>query len=93
MKKSVKIAAVLAIGFAAAMLLMSVSIYFGYSNAYRTDAGQYTVRLLGLSIYELTKSGMAYSGAAIGQHMGIICGICMAVSFAAWKMVCKLRHR
>ena len=37
MKKKIKILIALIVGFALAMLLMSVAIYFGYTNAYSTD--------------------------------------------------------
>lgn len=88
--KKVKMVLALIIGFAIAMILMSVTIYFGYSNAYRFDVAQYTVKLLGISIYELTRVGTEYVGAAIGIHMGIICGICMTISFAIEIMIRKL---
>lgn len=75
------------------MLLMSVFIYFGYSSAYSTDAEQYTVRLFGISIYELTRSENKYIGSPIGPNMGIICGICMAVSLAVEEVIHKMRHK
>lgn len=89
MKKPVKIALSFIIGFAVAMILMSIAIYFGFSSACRTDAGQYTVRLLGISIYTITKSGTEYAGAAIGPHMGMVCGICMLSCFVIAQIICK----
>lgn len=93
MSKKAKIILALVIGFAAAMILMSVFIYFGYSSAYSTDAEQYTVKILGISIYELTRSGDKYIGSPVGPNMGIICGICMAVSFAAEEIIYKIRRK
>jgi len=81
------------IGFAFAMVLMSIFIYFGYSNAYSADAEEYTVYICGLPIYILTKAGTAYSGATVGVNMGIICGICMLLSFAGERIICRLRHK
>lgn len=75
------------------MILMSVFIYFGYSSAYSMDAEQYTVKILGVSIYELTRSGDKYTGLPVGPNMGIICGICMAVSFAAEEIIHKIRRK
>lgn len=46
MKKKAEMVLALIIGFAVAMILMSVAIYFGYSNAYRLDVERYTVKLL-----------------------------------------------
>lgn len=43
MKKKIKILIALIVGFALAMLLMSVAIYFGYTNAYSTDVNTLTV--------------------------------------------------
>lgn len=81
---------ILIIGFVIAMVLMSIAIYFGYSNAYRLDVERYTVKLLGISIYELTRIGTEYAGAAIGKHMGLICGIFMVLSFAIDMVIRKL---
>lgn len=55
MKNRILIA--LAVGFVIAMLLMSVKIYFGFTNAYSTNINVITVKILGIPIYELTKSG------------------------------------
>lgn len=93
MKKNRIIILTLIIGFAIAMILMSVLIYFGYCEAYRTDANQYTVSIWGISIYKLIKVETGYSAAAIGPNMGIVCGICMAVSFIAGRIIHKLRSR
>lgn len=70
MKKKIKILIALIVGFALAMLLMSVAIYFGYTNAYSTDVNTLTVKILGIPIYELTKSGTEYIGKSIGVYMG-----------------------
>ncbi len=93
LKRGLKIGLSLAAGFAAAMILMSVAIYFGYSRAYRAEAEAYTVKLLGISIYELTRVGSRYAGAAVGPHMGMICGICMAVSLAGGRAMSRFRRR
>lgn len=93
MSKKAKIILALLIGFAAAMILMSVFIYFGYSSAYSTNAEQYTVKIFGISIYELTRSGDKYTGSSFGPNMGIICSICMAVSFAAEEIINKIRRK
>lgn len=55
MKNRILIA--LAVGFVIAMLLISVKIYFGFTNAYSTNINVLTVKILGIPIYELTKSG------------------------------------
>ena len=80
MKMKNRILIALAVGFVIAMLLMSVKIYFGFTNAYSTNINVLTVKILGIPIYELTKSGSEYFGKSIGTHMGAICGICMALS-------------
>ena len=83
----------LVIGFAAAMVLMSVRIYFGYCDAYCTGVEKYTVRLLGISIYELTRTETGYASASIGPNMGVICGICMVISLAVERVFHQLRRR
>lgn len=57
MKMKNRILIALAVGFVIAMLLMSVKIYFGFTNAYSTNINVITVKILGIPIYELTKSG------------------------------------
>lgn len=90
MKKKAETVLSLIIGFAVAMIFMGAAIYFGYSNAYRLGVERYTVKLLGISIYELTWIGAEYAGAAIGKHMGLICGIFMALSFTVDMVIRKL---
>ena len=93
MKKKIKILLALIVGFALAMLLMSVAIYFGFTNAYSTDVNALTVKILGIPIYELTKSGTEYICKSIGIHMGAVCGICMALSVIAEELISKARHK
>ena len=81
-KKSIALIAAIAAGFGLAMLAISVAIYFGYTDAYSNGADSLNVSLFGLDIYTLTKSGSAYTGASIGQNMGIICAGFAAVAVA-----------
>ena len=57
MKMKNRILIALAVGYVIAILLMSVKIYFGFTNAYSTNINVLTVKILGIPIYELTKSG------------------------------------
>lgn len=91
MKKSVRILLALAIGFAVAMLLMTVAIFFGYTKAYNTGEAAAVVKILGIPIYELTKSGSEYIGQSKGIFMGAFCGICMAVAVAAEQLIGKIK--
>lgn len=93
MKKKIKIIVELVIGFAVAMILMSVVIYFGYINAYSTSVDTLTVKILGIPIYELTKSGTKYVGKTIGINMGVVCGICMFLSVIAEKLISRVKHK
>lgn len=92
MKKIGKVLLTLVIGFIVAMILMGISIYFGYYKAYSSGVEQYTVRLLGISIYQLERVGEEYTGTTIGLHMGIICGICMMISLAVREVISKLHN-
>ncbi len=84
MSKKGKIIFALIIGFAAAIIIMSVFIYFGYSKAYG---------ILVMPIYELMRIGDKFAGVSIGQNMGIICGICMSVSLAVEEIIHKIRRK
>lgn len=93
MKHSLKIALALVIGFAAAMLLMSICIFFGYTAAYRSGVQSSAVRLLGIPIYLLTRSGNVYLGQSQGIYMGAVCGICMVLSVATEEIICHIKQK
>lgn len=92
MKKKIKIVVALIIGFIIAMILMSVVIYFGYTNAYRTNLDTLTVKILGIPIYELIKSGTEYVGKTKGIYMGTVCCICMLLSVTIGELISKVKH-
>lgn len=75
MKK--KIIITLLASFIIAMIIMSVAIFIAYTSAYKTGVGASTVKLLGLPIYEIFKSGTKYKGHSKGIYMGVFSGICM----------------
>lgn len=75
------------------MLIMAIAIFFGYTKAYSTDAETSLVRLIGIPIYELTKSGSEYIGESKGIFMGIVCGVCMALSIAIEEMIGHIRKK
>lgn len=93
MKKSIRIAIALAIGFGAAMAVMAVAIYFGYSNAYAQGGTDHEVYLLGLNIYHLHLDGSRYVGSSNGPAMGGICAIGMAADFLVEEIVTRVRSR
>ena len=93
MKKSIRIAIVLAIGFGIAMVLMAVAIYFGYSSAYAQGGTDHEVYLLGLNIYHLHLDGSSYVGSSNGPAMGGICAIGMAAAFLLEEIVTRVRSR
>lgn len=90
--KRTKIIIALIVGFAIAMLLMAVYIYFGYTKAYSSDVDALTVRMLGIPIYKITKTGTAYAGKVMGPYMGLVCGICMLFTVSIEEVVSKVRH-
>lgn len=92
-KKTVKLILALVIGFVIAMIIMSIAIYFGYTNAYSTEVEFFTVRILGIPIYGLSKTGTGYVGVSNGICMGMFCGICMAVAVAITTIIERMRHR
>ena len=83
----------LAVGFIIAMLLMSVKIYFGFTNAYSTNINVITVKIFGIPIYELTKSGTEYFGKSRGIYMGAVCGLCMILSVIIEEIFFKVRQK
>lgn len=93
MKKKDKIILALVIGFIVAMLIMAIAIFFGYAKAYSTGVETSFVRLLEIPIYQLTKSGSEYIGESKGIFMGIVCGICMALSVAIEEITGRIRKR
>ncbi len=88
-KKIIALIVAIAIGFGLAMLAMSVVIYFGYTDAYATNAESLNVSLFGLDIYTLTKAGEQYNGASIGQNMGVICAVYMAAAVLIEQIIIR----
>ncbi len=60
--KIIKLLLTLIVEFAVAMLIMGIFIYFGYTKVYETDMELFTVKILGLPIYQLTKMEDSYVG-------------------------------
>ena len=81
------------IGFAVAMAVMAVAIYFGYTDAYASEVDSLQVKLLGLPIYDLLKTGGGYVGSSIGQNMGIVCLIFVAIAICVERIVRKIRTK
>ena len=50
------------------MLIMGIFIYFDYTKVYETDVELFTVKILGLPIYQLTKMGDSYVGESRGLY-------------------------
>jgi hypothetical protein len=82
-----------AIGFAVAMILMAIFIYFGYCSAYSGNVDSMNVSMFGLDIYSLTKVGDSYSGASIGTNMGIICGIFIVVAICIEQVIIRITSK
>ena len=66
---------------------MAVIIYFGYTEAYASNVETLTVKMVGIPIYELAKTGAEYTGRALGPNMGIISGIFMLLSFCVGGII------
>lgn len=93
MKKHVKITIALVGGFVAAMLLMTIAIYIGYTKAYDTGVETLIVRLVGIPIYMLTKSGSKCVGQSQGVYMGLVCGICMVLGVAIEEIIGRIKKK
>ena len=61
------------IGFVVAMVVMSIAIFFGYTDAYETSVDSMYVKILGVPVFVLKKSGDSYVGRSLGPNMGAIC--------------------
>lgn len=79
----------MAAGFGLAMAAMAAVIYFGYTDAYASGTESLNVSLYGLDIYTLTKEGAAYTGASVGQNMGIICAAYVAVTVLIEQIIIR----
>ena len=81
MKNFLKTLVTILTGILIAMALMSIAIYFGYTEAYATNVEKLTVKMIGIPIFKLMKTGTEYTGTQMGPNMGIICGIFIVLSF------------
>lgn len=93
MKKNFKWILALSIGFIVSMIIMSIAIYFGYTSAYSTNVDSFVVRIFGIPIYELVKTGTKYVGTSQGIYMGMFCGICMAIAVAIETIILKMKRK
>ena len=85
---------VLVIGFVVAIILMSVAIYFGDINVYSTSVDTLPVKIFGIPIYELTKSGTKYIGKTIEIYMGVVCGIFLsAIAEELISRISRVKHK
>lgn len=89
MKTGLRIVIALAIGFGVAMLLMAIAIYLGYLKAYAGGDDAYPVKIVGITIYQLTLKNGEYAGTSDGLNMGIFSGICMAAAAALEELIRK----
>ena len=48
------------------------------------------VKIFGIPIYELTKSGTKYIGKTIEIYMGVVCGISMFLSAIAEELISRI---
>lgn len=93
MKNSKTIIIAIIVGFAVAMLVMAVAIYFGYTNAYNSNVNDMNVSLFGIDIYNLKKNGNKYNGSSIGQNMGIVCAIFIAGSVYIERVITRFKSK
>ena len=86
-----RIVLALVIGFVCAMAYMAVVIWLGYRQAYRSGAAAVPVRAFWIDIYDIARTGEGYSGTPIGPHMGIVCGIGMAIILMIEELLRRLK--
>lgn len=80
------------IAFVIAMIIMSIAIYFGYTTAYNTEVEGQSVRLLGIPIYPLSRTGEEYVGVSNGMNMGIFCDLCRVTAVAIKTIIDRMKH-
>lgn len=90
MNKKIKIIVALISGFVIAMILMGLTIYFAYCQAYSTNIGALTVRVFGIPIYELTRTGTSYIGKS---YMGVLCLIFMLIGLLVEEIISKINSK
>lgn len=90
MNKKIKIIVALISRFVIAMILMGLTIYFAYCQAYSTNIGALTVRVFGIPIYELTRTGTSYIGKS---YMGVLCLIFMLIGLLVEEIISKIKSK
>ncbi len=65
-------------GIIVSVALCSLLIFLGYYHVHSVDADQYTVKFLGVKIYEIVRQGSDYTGTALNQNMSML-GICCSL--------------
>ncbi len=59
-------------GIIISVILSAILIAFGYYKVKSNDFDSYSIKLIGFTLYNITKSGSEYVGEAINQNMSII---------------------
>lgn len=72
MKQFLRICLEIFIGSVISTILSAILIAIGYYKVKNNDLDSYSVRLIGVTLYDITKSGNEYVGQAINQNMSII---------------------
>ena len=72
MKQFLRICLEIFIGSVISTILSAILIAIGYYKVKNNDLDSYSVRLIGVTLYDITKSGDKYVGQAINQNMSII---------------------
>lgn len=72
MKQFLRICLEIFIGSVISTILSAILIAIGYYKVKSNNLDSYSVRLIGVTLYDITKSGNEYVGQAINQNMSII---------------------
>lgn len=72
MKQFLRICLEIFIGSVISTILSAILIAIGYYKVKSNDLDSYSARLIGVTLYDITKSGNEYVGQAINQNMSII---------------------
>lgn len=91
MKKRIRMALAIGIGFVLAIVSMAITIYFGYVHAYSNGGKIKDVYLFGLKIYRLILEGDNYTGTSLWVNMGIVCALYMGIVLLLEEIIHKLR--
>lgn len=80
-------------GFAIAVVLCGICIFWGHYHVNSAELSNYTVLFFGVPIYEITNTAGETAGASINQNMSIIAISCSIIFIFVMEVIYHVKNK